>query len=138
MTTQEWWKKTTPECSYNLTVFNTGGESIQEVDLTPEEFGQLKDRLAELRGLAEPDPTEKPTPTEEPTPSPILNRSSKQGFALGMFSQLLASVDDLGLQLLDDIFHESQSTKGKELLNEIGKALNRFAKEHGIKLKEAA
>jgi hypothetical protein len=47
------WVLDTPcECAYVLTMFDTAGGSIQEVDLTRGEFKALKAHLAKMRGYA--------------------------------------------------------------------------------------
>ena len=46
------WLPTPDEASYELTMFDSGGEGIQEISLTREEFLDVKCYVAEKRGIA--------------------------------------------------------------------------------------
>ena len=45
------WLEESPACKYLLSAFDPGGSSIQEADLTLEEYEALKRHLAERRGV---------------------------------------------------------------------------------------
>ena len=45
----DWVKETPEECSYNLTMYDDIGGSVQQVDLTRSEYEALKQHLAVLR-----------------------------------------------------------------------------------------
>jgi len=45
------WLAETPGESYSLTMFGPGGESVQDIDLTRDEYIDLKQCLAEMRGI---------------------------------------------------------------------------------------
>lgn len=54
-TIPEWALKTFPENSYDLTMFDAGGDSIEEVELTRAEYIALKRHLAAMRGYELPE-----------------------------------------------------------------------------------
>ena len=79
MKREQWWLEDTPTCSYSLTAFEPGGGPVLEVKLTPQEFGELKDHLAELRGLEvedENDDEPEPESEQKPEPAPVHNAAS--------------------------------------------------------------
>ena len=47
----KWVTDTPDDCTYDLTMFDTSGGSIQRVELTRAEFIGLKEQLARSRGL---------------------------------------------------------------------------------------
>lgn len=48
----EWANETPPDHSYSLDMYQNSDVSIQSVELTRQEFIELKVHLAEMRGLA--------------------------------------------------------------------------------------
>lgn len=54
-TIPEWALQTPPENSYDLTMFDSGGDSIEEVELSRAEYIALKRHLAVMRGYEMPD-----------------------------------------------------------------------------------
>jgi hypothetical protein len=52
----EWVEKTPDECTYNLTMFETRGGEIQNIDVTRDEYIALKRHLATMRGFDVPEP----------------------------------------------------------------------------------
>ncbi len=48
---EDWFAETPDETSYSLTMFSDRGASIQEVDLTRDEFITLKSYLGSMRGF---------------------------------------------------------------------------------------
>ena len=56
------WVTQTPDCSYNLTLFDGDGDSIQDFNLTREEYVALKAELARLRGYGYGVPAKVPPP----------------------------------------------------------------------------
>jgi hypothetical protein len=51
--TPEWLTETPRELEYFLEVFADGGEALQEITISRDEYETLKHRLAQLRGLEE-------------------------------------------------------------------------------------
>ncbi len=52
------WFSTPDECTYDLNMYDSGGDHIQLMELTRPEFLELKRRLAEVRGLEWPEEVE--------------------------------------------------------------------------------
>jgi hypothetical protein len=49
----DWMKETPEECSYNLTMYGSSGDGIQQIDLSRGEYEALKRQLAADRGRSE-------------------------------------------------------------------------------------
>lgn len=52
-----WVNDTPPDHSYSLTMFQNSDSSIQDIELTREEYIALKEHLAAMRGYVKPDET---------------------------------------------------------------------------------
>ena len=52
-TTPDWFQETPDDTSYDLTMYDSGGGSIQNVELSRDEYVDLKEYLAAHRGQRE-------------------------------------------------------------------------------------
>jgi hypothetical protein len=64
------WVNETPEPNYRIFMGDGDGSEVQEIDLTRDEYGQLKQRLAQMRGHITPE-------TETSNSQPLTERIAK-------------------------------------------------------------